>query len=110
MSAVPPPNRGRVQAQGPDTEKSEAWPPPDTPPTKSETREMLDRLWGKLSRQEQDDREGCFKDARKWVETRPATGVDAVCRKTFQNRKMRGGVRVDIEIWVGKACMDDPPE
>lgn len=108
MSDQPPPNRGRVQAQGPETEQSVAWPPPATPPTKSEVLEMFDRLWVKLTRKEQKDREDCFKDARKWVGSRPAEGVDAVCKKTFLNRKMQGGVRVDIEVLLGKACLDDP--
>lgn len=110
MTAKPPPNRGRLQAQGPYTEESEAWPPPESPPTKSEMIKMLDQLWGKLSSQEQEDREECFEKARKWIESRPPTGVDAPCPKTWQNRKMRGGVRVDLEVQLGKACVDDPPE
>jgi hypothetical protein len=110
MSDKPPPNRGRVQAQGPDTEESEAWPPPETPPTKTEVLDKLDNLWAKLSLQEQEDREDCFEKARKWVEGRPAAGVDAPCSKTWNNRKMRGGIRVDLEIHLGKACVDDPSE
>lgn len=110
MSSKQPPNRGRVQAQGPDTEESEAWPPPDTPPTKSEMLDMIDRLWHKLSRQDQDDREECFEKARKFVEKAPAAGYDAPCIKTWPNRKMRGGVRVDIEIQLGKACVEGPPK
>lgn len=109
MAGKSPENRGRVQAQGPDTEESEAWPPPDTPLTKDQVLDMLDRVWDKLSKQEREDREGCFEDARGWVQSRPKVGVDAVCMKTFQNRKMRRGVRVDIDVLVGKACVDDAP-
>ena len=109
MAGQSPPNRGRVQAQGPKTEESVAWPPPTDPPTKAEVLEMLDLLWAKLSSRQQDDRRQCFADARKWVQERPAKGVDAVSRPSFPNRKMRGGVRVDIEVLFGKACVDDPP-
>jgi hypothetical protein len=70
---------------------------------------MLDKLKDKLSRAELEDREECFDQAEDWVKTRPANGADALCKKTFKNKKMRRGVRVDIEIWVGKACVDDPP-
>lgn len=109
MTVQSPQNRGRVQAQGLDTEESVAWPPPQEPPTKLEVLAMLDQLWGKLTRKEQDDREGCFEDARNWIESRPAGGVNARCLKTFLNRKIRGGVRVDIEILLGVACVDEQP-
>lgn len=107
MADESPPNRGRVQAQGPSTEESMSWPPPNHPPTKREVSEMLAQLWEKLSRAERNEREQCFEDARRWVESRPTNGVDAQPPKTFRNRKLRGGVRVDIEIILGKACVDD---
>jgi hypothetical protein len=110
MSAKPPPNRGRIQAQGPDTEESEAWPPPDAAPTKSQMLEKLELVRAKLSPQEQEDREECFDKARRFIERAPPTGYDAPCIKSWPNRKMRGGVRVDIEIQLGKACVEDPPE
>jgi len=109
MADQSPPNRGRVQAQGGPTEASVAWPPPTDPPTKSQMLTMLDQLWRKLSPTERNDRRKCFEDARKWVRECPCTGVDALCKKTFLNRKIRGGVRVDIEVRLGKACVDDPP-
>lgn len=72
---------------------------------------MIDRLMDKLTWQERHDREDCFDKARRFVEDAPATGVDSHCIKTFPNRKMtKKGIRVDIEIQLGKACVDDPPE
>lgn len=109
MSNNSPPNRGRVQAQGGGTEESEAWPPPETSPTKSQMLVMLERLRAKLSRREKEDREDCFQKARKCIVNAPPAGYDSHCIKTFPNRKMKGGIRVDIEIQLGKACVDDPP-
>lgn len=102
------PNRGRIQAQGLGTEKSISWPPPNHPPTKSEVLIMLDRLHEKLTPSEQDVRKECFDKARKWILECPARGVENIPPKTFHNRKMRGGVRIDIEIILGKALLDDP--
>ena len=108
MSDDSAPNRGRVQAQGGGTEESESWPPPTSPPTKSQMLVMLERLRAKLTRRERDDRESCFQKARKCIVEAPSTGYDSHCIKTFPNRKMKGGIRVDIEIQFGKACVDDP--
>jgi hypothetical protein len=105
VSSKSPTNRGRVQAQGPDTEESVAWPPPESAPTKEEMLSMLSKLKGKLTARELDDRSECFEKAQKFVEEAPVTGYDAHCIKSWANRKMRGGVRVDIEIQLGKACV-----
>jgi hypothetical protein len=98
------PHRGRIQAQGPNAEESESW-AREEPPTKSEMIARLDTLCGKLTRRE---REECFEAARRFILTAPKDGVDAGRPKTFRNRKLRGGVRVDIEIATGRACIDDP--
>ena len=81
MSGKSPPNRGRLQAQGPGTEESEAWPPPDTPPTKSEMLEMLDRLHAKLSRQEQEDREEPFEKGAKLDREQACSGCGRALSK-----------------------------
>ncbi len=106
--ATPPMHRGRLQAQGPGTEESEPW-TQDSPPTKSEMLASLDRLWDKLTPQEQQDRVSCFADARRFVQQAPAAGISAVCMKSFRNRRLRGGVRVDLEVRAGSACVDDRP-
>ena len=101
------PHRGRIQAQGPNTEESESW-TREEPPTKSEMIVRLDTLWGKLTRREQEERGECFEDARRYILSAPPEGIDAGRPKTFRNRKLRGGVRVDLEITTGRACIDDP--
>jgi hypothetical protein len=79
----------------------------DDPPTKSEMLNRLEQLWGKLSSREQDEREECYEKAKRYMEQAPAGGI-APHKKTFRNRKLRGGVRIDLEIETGKACIDDP--
>jgi hypothetical protein len=68
---------------------------------------MLDRLWAKLSPTEQAERAGCYADARKYIQQAPANGIDAPFSKSFRNRKRKGGVRIDLEIRAGKACVDN---
>lgn len=68
----------------------------------------LELLWGKLTRREQEEREECFEAARQCILAAPRDGMDAGRPKTFRNRKLRGGVRVDLEIATGKASIDDP--
>ena len=101
------PHRGRIQAQGPNTEESESW-TREEPPTKSEMIARLDSVWGKLSHREQEERAECFEAAGRCILTAPKDGIDAGRPKTFRNRKLRGGVRVDLEIETGRACIDDP--
>ena len=101
----PLPNRGRLQAQGPDTEESVAWNREQTP-TKREMLAMLDELWAKLSRREQQEREECLTAARSYIQQCPATGVAAEFAKTFRNRKLRRGVRIDLEVRAGSACVN----
>lgn len=101
------PHRGRIQAQGPNAEESESW-AGEEPPTKSEMIARLESLRGKLTRREQEERGGCFEAARQCILSAPRDGMDAGRPKTFRNRKLRGGVRVDLEIATGKACIDDP--
>lgn len=100
-------HRGRLQAQGGGTEKSQKW-ERDTPPTKSELVKLLDTLWATLTRGEQDDRKECYVDMKKYIEQAPAGGIPAPLSKSFRNRKLRGGVRIDLEIRAGRACVDDP--
>jgi hypothetical protein len=103
----PPAHRGRVQAQGGGTEESEPW-ARDTPPTKGEVLALLHRLWQKLSAAAQEERADCYAEAQRSVERAPAEGINAPYSKTFRNRKRRGGIRIDIEIRAGRACIDDP--
>jgi hypothetical protein len=101
------PHRGRLQAQGPDTEESVTW-NMDRPLTKLEMLAMLDQLWAKLAGRKQEDRNECLESARNYIQQASADGFVAEFAKTFRNRKLRRGVRIDIEIWAGRACIDDP--
>jgi len=103
---TPPTHRGRLQAQGPGTEESVPW-ARNTPPTKSEMLELLDQLWAKLSAAQQTERSACYADAKKYIQQAPANGISAPFSKAFRNRKRRGGVRIDLEIRAGNACVDD---
>ena len=104
-----PAHRGRLQAQGPNTEESESWAQNDAP-TKSEMLKRLDDLWAKLSSREKNERKDCYGAAKKCIAEAPATGIQAGPPKSFRNRKMRGGVRINLEIQSGSACVNDRDE
>jgi hypothetical protein len=105
---VPPAHRGRVQAQGGGTEESETW-ARDEPPTVSEILRLLDRLEEKLTRRERAVREEAFREIRAYVRAMAAQGgLDAQVIKSFPRRKLKGGIRVDLEVITGRACVPDP--
>lgn len=110
-------HRGRLQAQGKaqpqvkvrhgKIEKSEPW-SQDKPPTESEMLALLDKLQEKLPPAEQKVRERCFEQARAFIRARAAEGgIQAPCSKTWRNPKLRGGVRVDLEVETGWAAVPD---
>ena len=78
-------HRGRLQAQGPDTEKSESW-SREEPLTKAEGLSLLDRLWNRLTQKEREDRSEQFDRTRRFIENVEG-GVDAPLGKSFVNRK-----------------------
>jgi hypothetical protein len=86
-------HRGRLQAQGGDTEKSEGW-SQDDPLTKEEGLSLLAKLWEQLTKREQKERTKQFDSARRFIENVEG-GIDAPLGKSFLNRKKRS-VRVDI--------------
>lgn len=93
-------HRGRIQAQGGGTEKSESW-AQEEPLSKNQGLELLDRLWNGLDDKEQKLREKPYQDAKRYIENVEG-GVDAMVKKTFRNRKTRD-VRIDIEVLAGTA-------
>ena len=97
-------HRGRVQAQGNGLERSIPWGQP-TPPTVAQGVGMLNSLYGLLSRSEQGERELALAQAIRWVQGRPPAGVYAVVKMSFPRPALRGGVRMDIEVLVGKAFL-----
>lgn len=68
-----PLHRGRVQAQGGGTEKSEAW-ARETPPTESEMLENCDRLENKLTAREMRERKQPFADVRRFIQVAAKSG------------------------------------
>jgi len=109
-------HRGRVQAQGkrqPRTtkaktkkgkiESSVAWALRD-PPSVDAMLAMLDQLWDVLPATEQRVRADCFAHARQFLrKAAERGGMVAPTLKSFRNPKLKGGVRVDIEVWTGQA-------
>jgi hypothetical protein len=70
--------------------------------------EMLDKLWSKLSDSEQQERKTCYDRLKRCIEQAPPSGIPALLSKSFRNSKVRGGVRMDLEIREGSACVDNP--
>jgi hypothetical protein len=70
---------------------------------------MLDELCAKLTRTEQQLREQCFERARRMIrQSASAGGIKAVFVHSWRNPKVRGGVRVDLEVRGGLAAVLDP--
>ena len=100
------PNRGRIQAQGGGTEKSEAW-AQKKPPTESDMLEMCDRLERRLTARERKVREECLLEVRRFIQSAAkAGGMSAPVSKSFLKRGSKD-IRVDLEIIKGKACVPD---
>ena len=95
-----PPHRGRIQAQGGGTERSVSW-AQDKPPTTEDGLRLVTDLIAKLTAAEFNERAPAFEKAREFI-TRAGEhgGVDAVISKSWA---VRGAIRVDLEVKVGKA-------
>lgn len=104
-----PKHRGRIQAQGGDTEKSVPW-AQDAPPTESEMLEKCDLLEEQLTPPELRDREQPLADLRRHIRHLAAAGGGwAPIAKTFRKRGARA-IRVDLEVIAGAICLPDPPQ
>ena len=104
-----PAHRGRIQAQGAGTEKSESW-AQGTPPTKREMLEKCDRLESQLTPREKKDREQPMAELRRFIQVAAqGGGVSAPVRKSFLKRGSKD-IRVDLEVIKGMACVPDPSE
>lgn len=95
-------HRGRFQAQGGGTEKSESW-SQDEPLSKADGLNLLEKLWNSLSKKERSSREKQYRDARRYIENVDG-GIDAVKKKSFRNRDTKN-VRIDIEVLGGTAFL-----
>ena len=104
-------NSGRMQAQGGGTQESVPW-NSDTPPSDRRGHEMLNELAGKLTPRERQIRVDAFSEAHKYVNVcASAGGADASTRrilKSFpQSNRIKGGVRVDVEVNSGRAFIPE---
>lgn len=106
-SPAEPLHRGRIQAQGGGTEKSEAW-SRDTSPTESEMLQMCDRLEAQLTARERTDRALPLAQLRRLIQSAArGGGMVAPVSKSFLKRGS-GDIRVDLEVIKGRACVPDP--
>jgi hypothetical protein len=105
-SAAPsaPKNRITVEAQGGGTQESERWASPERPPTVAEVLDMLDRLEAKLTDTQRQQRQTAFAQARAHVPRLAAAGVSAPPKMqfSFPQPPLKGGIRVDINIFEGR--------
>jgi hypothetical protein len=101
---MPKQHRGRIQAQGNDTEKSVSW-SQDTPLSKKQGLELLKDLDQQLTSKEKSERKKQLADAHRFIENIEG-GIDAVNKKSFYSRT-GGNIRIDIEVLGGIAfiCM-----
>jgi hypothetical protein len=100
-------NRGRIQAQGGGTEKSEPW-ALDTTHYKSMGITGVDSLATQLTRQELTLRANALQQCRNRILTTPSYGVSAQMKKSYYDDYTNRKVRVDIEVNAGVAFVDDP--
>jgi hypothetical protein len=101
-----PLHRGRVQAQGGGTEKSESW-AQATPPTLSEILRLIDRLEARLTPKEKRIREKGFAQLRRTVEHAARTGgIWGRCLRSYP-QPATGEIRVDLEVLKGRVCVPD---
>jgi hypothetical protein len=100
-------HRGRIQAQGGGTEKSESWAQGE-PPTETEMLSLCDRLESQLTNQEKKDREQGLRQLRRFIRAAArAGGVAAPVNRSWYKRGSKD-IRIDLEVVTGMACVPDP--
>lgn len=100
-------NRGRIQAQGNQTEKSASW-TLVIDHTKSMGIERVDNLESQLTRAELRLRESALDQARNRIQTIPSCGVNALWKKSYWDDIENKKIRVDIDVLGGIGFIDDP--
>jgi hypothetical protein len=102
-----PKHRGRIQAQGGGTEKSESW-AQGTAPTESEMLTKCNDLEAQLNARERQERQQPLADLRRFIQAAARSGgVSAPVSKSFL-RRGASDIRIDIEVITGQACVPDP--
>jgi hypothetical protein len=89
-------HRGRIQAQGGGTEKSESWAQSE-PPTETEMLSFCDRLECHLTNQEQKDREQGLRQLPRFIRAAArAGGVSAPASRSWYKRGSKD-IRIDLK-------------
>ena len=103
-----PEHRGRIQAQGGETEKSVSW-AQDTPPTESEMLRMADELEAQLTDREKKVREEPLADLRRFIRGAAKGGgiSSPLPSRSFPKRGSKD-IRIDLNLFKGMACVPDP--
>lgn len=99
-------NRGRIQAQGNQTEKSASW-NMNNDHTKSMGLERVDNLENQLTPAEYHLRTQALAKCRNRIITTPAYGVTSQMKKSYYDDFRNRHIRVDIEVIAGIAFIDD---
>ena len=100
-------NRGRIQAQGNGTERSESW-ALNTDHYKSMGIACVDNLQRRLTNPELILRTKALQQCRNRILTTPSYGVSAPMKKTYYDDTRNRRIRVDIEVNAGVAFIDNP--
>ncbi|MBT7827929.1 MAG: hypothetical protein HN600_15180 [Bacteroidetes bacterium] len=100
-------NRGRIQAQGNNTEKSAPWAIQNNH-TKNMGIERVDNLSNQLTPAELNLRTNSLQDARNRINTAPSYGIAAVMKKSYYDDFRNRQIRIDIEVNAGIAFIDEP--
>jgi hypothetical protein len=90
-------NRGRIQAQGNGTEKSESW-ALNTDHYKSMGITCVDNLQRQLTNPELNLRTNALLQCRNRILTTPSYGVYAQMKKSYYDDIRNRKIRVDIEV------------
>ena len=98
-------NRGRFQAQGNNTEKSESWATQNII-FKSTGIKLLFDLETQLTRFELAQRSIAIQKARNFVASCPIDGIPPL-KKTYSNSLFERSIRIDIEVNAGIAFVTD---
>jgi hypothetical protein len=100
-------NRGRIQAQGGGTEKSESW-ALDADHYKHMGITSVDNLQNQLTNPELIIRTGALQQCRNRILTAPNFGVTAQMKKSYYDDFRNRQIRIDIEVNAGIAFIDNP--
>lgn len=100
-------NRGRIQAQGNGTEKSESW-SLNTDHFKHMGITSVDNLQAQLTNPELILRTNALQQCRNRILSTPSYGVSAQMKKSYYDDFRNRNIRIDIEVNAGVAFIDNP--